>query len=395
MGFGLDGVEKDASGAPSAFRIWKAGENPTDHGMSVFSKKSAKMLLDEQSVRGNLYSIDFDHASLDVKAPPEARRAAGWFQLDVRDGELWATNVQWTEVAKAGLTKDPPEFRYFSPAYDQDKNDEVVSLINLALTNNPATWSVTALATSGARKDTAMNYEECMAALNGDDMEKRAAAHAAIKAAFGDEEPDGDEPKKKEEAKASEEEPEMKKDAEDDADKKAAAAADDDDKVKASILATVGAQDRRIRELEALRASEERARLYASRKDLTDSQKKVLDGEPVEKLVKLLALIPAPAADLAAASRVTATVGVGRDGAGDSSSYGHVRAARLPQAEHEELVQKMGGSSGQSTIGWDKNNSFALCFPQISKDQAREILATRHRSGAGQPRNPADKKVGA
>jgi hypothetical protein len=54
-------------------------------------------------------------------APLENQRAVGWFDIDVRDGELWAVNVEWTDVpCVAGSQPDPPEWRYHSPAYDID-----------------------------------------------------------------------------------------------------------------------------------------------------------------------------------------------------------------------------------------------------------------------------------
>lgn len=144
-----DGVERPAPGqAPSAFRIWMFGENTTDHGPTIFSERSAALLMTEQELRGNLYSIDVDHMSLNATSPVEARKAVGWHRLEVRDDGLWAVQVEWTAAVKTGLESLPPEWRYFSPAYDVDpRTFEVVSYMNTALTNNPATWGVTSLAT--------------------------------------------------------------------------------------------------------------------------------------------------------------------------------------------------------------------------------------------------------
>lgn len=153
LGHGEDGVERVLpTGAPTAFRIWKAGDNPTDFGVHRFTDRSARLLMTEQAVRGNLYSIDVDHLSVSPsQAPPEARKAVGWHRLELRDSsegpELWATDVEWTDAVREGLERQPPEWRYFSPAYEIDKaSGEIVSYTNTALTNTPATWSVTALA---------------------------------------------------------------------------------------------------------------------------------------------------------------------------------------------------------------------------------------------------------
>jgi phage I-like protein len=104
-------------------------------------------LLTLQKQRGNLFSIDVDHMSLNSQAPPENHKAVGWFTIEARHGDLWAVNVEWTDDVRAGLAKDPPEWRYFSPAYDTKRDSgEIVRLLNIAVTNNPATWNVTALA---------------------------------------------------------------------------------------------------------------------------------------------------------------------------------------------------------------------------------------------------------
>lgn len=150
-------VERTGLGrAPTAFRIWKAGTNALDGGSSVvFSERSAKMLIAEQASRGRLYSFDFDHRSIMSDAPPEAAMAAGWHALDVRPSangpELWAVSCAWTEEARAGLESSPPTWKYFSPCYEVDpKTREVTSYVNCALTNNPLTHGIPALASTVA-----------------------------------------------------------------------------------------------------------------------------------------------------------------------------------------------------------------------------------------------------
>lgn len=147
-------VERPAPGkAPTAFRIWAAGTNTCDGGKTVvFSERSAELLLEEQRARGRLYSFDFDHRSMMKDAPPEAAKASGWHVLEVRahEGrpELWASACDWTAEARAGLEADPPEWRYFSPCFDVDDAREVISYANCALTNNPLTHGIPALASA-------------------------------------------------------------------------------------------------------------------------------------------------------------------------------------------------------------------------------------------------------
>lgn len=151
---GEDGVERPSPGkAPTAFRLFRAGENATSKGLHLFTRRSAGLILDENARRGTLYSIDVDHASLDPAAPPENHRAVGRHHLEVRESssgpELWATAVDWSADAKAALESSPPGFRYFSPAYDVlRETGEIVGYCNVALTNNPATYGIQQIAAS-------------------------------------------------------------------------------------------------------------------------------------------------------------------------------------------------------------------------------------------------------
>jgi phage I-like protein len=181
-----DGVERaEPDGPPTAFRIWKSGSNITDHGPTIFSERSASLLLAEQSTRGNRYSIDIDHMSLDKSAPLANHAAVGWFSLAVRNGELWATDIEWVnDEIRAGLTRGA--WKYMSPAYDVDKQGVVTKFLNLSLTANPATHSTTALASRRAtQKDprkmakankAGMKWGDIKAALDGEDEDAKATA---------------------------------------------------------------------------------------------------------------------------------------------------------------------------------------------------------------------------
>lgn len=158
VGMPRPAVERVSFGrAPTAFRIWAFGKNVCDAGDVVFSERSAKTLIDEQTSRGRLYSFDFDHRSLLQGGAPEGGRAAGWHRLEVRrdqngNPELWAVECAWTEEARAGIESDPPVWRYFSPAYSVAPGTrEVLSYTNCALTNNPLTHGIPALASATGR----------------------------------------------------------------------------------------------------------------------------------------------------------------------------------------------------------------------------------------------------
>lgn len=235
-----------------------------------------------------------------------------------------------------------------------------------------------------------MDIKAALAALMGDDEEKKKEARAALQkmaegdgdeatrakavmAAFGEEKPAEEKPKPKEEEPAKE--------------TAAAAAASEpaaDPKKEeqattatAKALVKLGEQDRRLAELEAIHEKTEREKILATRPDLTKAQLEALADEPLAKLPKLLALIPAPKVDPAAASRVTATSG--RGGEGTEA----VRAARLPPEEHVDLVERMGGDATPQNVRWQGNNKI---YPQITKEAARQILARRKTSAP--PRSP-------
>ena len=130
---------------PSEFRIFTAGKVVTEKGTFTFDASAAKAVMAAYREHGNEIMIDYDHASLsatDARDPAMAGKAAGWCALELRDGELWAVNVRWTDPAAAAMRAR--EWRYMSPAFAIEKN-KITSLLNVALTNIPATRNLTPL----------------------------------------------------------------------------------------------------------------------------------------------------------------------------------------------------------------------------------------------------------
>lgn len=305
---------------PREFKIWSKGENQTDHGTIVFSDRSAQALMADQAKRGNLYSVDVDHLSLSPTAPPEARKAVGWHRLEVRDGDLWAVDVQWTQVAASALSSTVPEYRYFSPAYDVDtKTGEIVGYVNTALTNNPATWNVTALASAAPvvapckcsatltkeAKTMPKYLDEVRAAVakmaaEGDEEEMKMAAR--LMSAFGE--------APAEEKPAPEEKPEPS------AADNAVPATDATPALDARLAAKVETMSAKIKKLEEQGVALERDALFAARPDLSDELKAELANESPEKIKRVLSAIKpptaSPTAELTASS--TATRGNGTPG---------------------------------------------------------------------------------
>ncbi len=357
-----EGVERsEPNGAPTAFRIWKAGENITDHGPTLFTERSAKLLLDEQARRGNRYSFDVNHLALNKDAPLESQRAVGWFDIEVRSGELWAVNCEFAEFVRAGLTQEPPAWKYHSPAYDVTEDGEVVSLMNIAITNTPATWGVTALASreapkKGSRMATkAAKWSDLKAAMEGTDEDAKASAYATISAAFPDStEPDGDESEKKEG-----DEPEKKKDAEEEPEKKDSKSSEDEpekkDSTVAAALAEVNRLSAKVRELEKKNETDERKSLLASRPDFGPELLKILAKAPMSMVREHVATLP----KTAGVQRSTETIQATRPG--DQGS-----ASRLAPEASQALAERMGLRKSAAAIGWDPNMKTTRVFPVLA-----------------------------
>ncbi|UZX16551.1 phage protease [Thermus sp. PS18] len=121
---------------PREFRIWPYGEIETTKGTFLFTREDAERVYQRWLDYGNRLSIDYEHQTFHpVTNGPVP--AAGWFSLEVREDGLWAVEVEWTSRA-AELLRNR-EYRYFSPTFHVDEEGRIVELINLALTNLPAT----------------------------------------------------------------------------------------------------------------------------------------------------------------------------------------------------------------------------------------------------------------
>jgi len=132
-------------GPPSEFLLFANGETPTLKGVFKCSAFSCERVLGAMKSAGrDKLPIDYNHGQVSFMGGSyDAGRAAGWFVPASRDGALWATEVEWTPQGAQALSDK--EFRMFSPAFLTDENRNVVELINVALTNLPATLHQTPL----------------------------------------------------------------------------------------------------------------------------------------------------------------------------------------------------------------------------------------------------------
>lgn len=131
----LPGADKPL---PTDLRLFRAGENTSEKGTYLFDNAAARAVLDNLNGRGVRLPFDYNHGmtALFQLNPAEQAKAAGWFTLEVRNGELWAVNIEWTEEAADKIRKK--EFAYFSPTFDHDEECRITMLVCVALTNTPA-----------------------------------------------------------------------------------------------------------------------------------------------------------------------------------------------------------------------------------------------------------------
>lgn len=150
-------IELDGDTAPTEFRILAAGVNATRKGELVFDDAAASSVVADYEAGGVDLPLDYDHAMADPSARPTERIAAGWFRPEVRNGELWASDVKWTPRGRAAV--EAKEYRYTSLWGDVELTDKkakrmrLVRLRNVALTNTPATIATLPLVASEDRED--------------------------------------------------------------------------------------------------------------------------------------------------------------------------------------------------------------------------------------------------
>lgn len=140
-----------ADGAlPTEFVIFTRGDNPSTKGPAIWDGDAAASVMRFVAERGKVdYMIDLEHRSLDgaaVALSNDAADAMGWFNLELRGGDLWAVNVRWTPEGTRRLQMKTQ--RYTSPAFywlGDEENGRVGEVINVALVSMPATNNQAAL----------------------------------------------------------------------------------------------------------------------------------------------------------------------------------------------------------------------------------------------------------
>ena len=134
--------------------MFAVGVNDSTSGPTLWDAKAAELTMARAAERAGVrYAVDLEHRSLDDQAralTKDATDAMGWFDLEVRGGELWAVNVTWNEEGAERLRSKRQV--YFSPAFYTDEEGRVTELVNIALTSMPATHGLAPLVAANRHK---------------------------------------------------------------------------------------------------------------------------------------------------------------------------------------------------------------------------------------------------
>lgn len=118
---------------PTEFRIFRAGLNTSDKGNFMFDTEAARSVMAAFAKKGTALTMDYEHMA--ASDPPQiAPASASSWLPEIRNGELWATNVNWTPRAREMIKAR--EYTRFSPLFFHDpKTMRVLRVLNCALTN--------------------------------------------------------------------------------------------------------------------------------------------------------------------------------------------------------------------------------------------------------------------
>jgi phage I-like protein len=129
---------------PTEIKLFDVGENETSKGTFIYDPSVS---LKHPNGWDKL-AFDIDHLSFQNDTTPELRSAYGWFKLKADETGVWATEIEWSERIKPILQNKG--FRFVSPAFNTiSKESNVIGeIINVALTNIPATLNMTPIINS-------------------------------------------------------------------------------------------------------------------------------------------------------------------------------------------------------------------------------------------------------
>jgi phage I-like protein len=174
----------NSSAVPTEFTLLRAGFNEFVDGKLLFDDTAAQSVMQRYQARGLELMADYEHQSLSVP-PVVAPASAKKWTPELRNGDLVAANIQWTEKAASMIAAG--EYRYWSIACRVDpKTMRVVEVVNFGLTNTPAANGIAPLVAAslaaGGQPEEPKNMKTVLVALGlSADMEESAAVVEAAR----------------------------------------------------------------------------------------------------------------------------------------------------------------------------------------------------------------------
>lgn len=158
----------------------------------LLNESVASRLLAKLAQRKNRMVIDYEHQTLNAQENGKEAPAAGWINpadIEYRPEEGLFTQCTWTDKAKGFI--EAGEYLYLSPVFEyHPETGEVLDLINVAITNDPALDGMKAIEalrknpSHQPQEDTPVKREELIAMLglakDATDEQIRAALKARL-----------------------------------------------------------------------------------------------------------------------------------------------------------------------------------------------------------------------
>jgi phage I-like protein len=134
------GEFRSIDGRPKDVAAWRIDDAIAQRVIAVLSRRTNDLV------------IDYEHQTLYKEKNGQPAPAAGWFsgsRLEWREGAgLFACDVDWT--ARAAGHIESREYKYISPVFAYNKKGEIVTILHVALTNDPALDGLGELAVAAA-----------------------------------------------------------------------------------------------------------------------------------------------------------------------------------------------------------------------------------------------------
>jgi phage I-like protein len=190
IGIAVCAIQRGAHG----FQVFPPGEfragdgRPQDAPYWIVANPQA--VLAKAAGRKNDFLIDYEHQSLVAARNGQPAPAAGWFAasaLEWREGGGMFVNTA-KMTAKATQMIDGDEYRYISPVFLYDKAGNVLELLSVGLTNDPALDGMAGIAAAASKfldlnEETQVEKEllDALGLADGAKVKDAVAAIAALK----------------------------------------------------------------------------------------------------------------------------------------------------------------------------------------------------------------------